>query len=550
MLITFHGLMSVCDASNVFPLDAWRLVATNGLAPQIDLKAVARELAVCSVHWLRGLLKRLGRLVGGASAHAASCASPAPLPPKIPPFLGGSAPLDEPRAPIGAIRRIHVVRDPGSREAFDGKRDAAMGAVYVDLTDVLCHAIWHDSCAGIPRVQLEVATSLFQSHEALRIIASRRGKWFDLGPLLEMANGDVDAIFRLMREAFADLKWTPRGILDRFKRRKKFRALERLPHMPELTPRDALFVGGAFWINHDSIDLCKKSAERRANLIVLFHDLIPLIAPYFTGHDFRNEYLEILRLPAHFIVTTERNRRDLRSVRQGGDVAELSTSCSVVPLADEFPGAKRNERARPAFGRLVNLAGENFALCVGTIEVRKNHLTLILTWKELAAELGDHLPKLVIAGRRGWKAEAALAMLDEANEVGGLIQFVEAPTDAELRWLYSACQFTILPSYFEGWGLPVGESFWFGKPCAASKSGSIPFVGRDLCAYFSPFDPEEMKGAVRALANPAKRRFFQEKIQWAPLRTWAEVARDIEEIIMEPPRPSERKASPGASALA
>ena len=46
--------------------------------------------------------------------------------------------------------------------------------------------------------------------------------------------------------------------------------------------------------------------------------------------------------------------------------------------------------------------------------------------------------------------------------------------DAELAWLYANAAFTVFPSLMEGWGLPVGESLWFGKPCVASSGSAVP----------------------------------------------------------------------------
>lgn len=412
--------------------------------------------------------------------------------------------------------------------------------IYLDLTDIVSHAIWHDSCAGIPRVQLEVATNLVRSNPAVRVLALHHQNWYELRPLIEAANGDVDAIFCLLKETFFEFGRTLKGLrafLNR--RRRKFRGMRRV-RMPKLKAHDTLFIGGAFWVNKETINFCKRAAANHANLVVLLHDLIPITNPDFTGHDFREEYVEMLSLPVHFIVTTHLSRRELERVRQEANAAGLLTCSSIVPLADEFPGSTRNARPLTTSDRIAGLIGRDFVLCVGTIEVRKNHLTLLSVWEELAMELGDCLPQLVIAGRRGWKADAALAKLDDAHSSAHKIIFIEAPTDNELRWLYSSCLFTVFPSFFEGWGLPIGESFWFGKPCAASNTSSIPAVGRDLCAYFSPYDPLEMKNAIRTLLNSEARRSFQRRIESTQLRTWSEVAHDIETVIIQRPPVSGR----------
>ncbi|VTZ48914.1 Glycosyl transferase group 1 [Methylocella tundrae] len=410
--------------------------------------------------------------------------------------------------------------------------EASAPRIYVDLTDVLCHAIWHDTCAGIPRVQLEIATRLFSMNPAVCLFGLHRKKWCELGALLKEADGDIDKAFALLKETFSDFKFSREGVRRLITRRRRRLPIPHHASMPDVKAQDSLFIGGAFWLNKGIADLCERTAANSANLIVLFHDLIPLSMPAFTGHDFSRQYREALRLPAHFVVTTELNRSELKRARREIDQSPARTCSSVVPLADEFPGSERNERAGLASPRLAILEGRDFVLCVGTIEIRKNHHALLGVWNELAEERGAALPKLVVAGRRGWKAEATLMQL-EALAQGGPVVFIEAPTDDELRWLYASCLFTAFPSFFEGWGLPVGESFWFGKPCAASNSKSIAPVARDLCVSFSPHHREDMKEALQRLLNPSTRRLFQRRIEAAPLRRWSEVATDIETLIAE-----------------
>ncbi len=409
--------------------------------------------------------------------------------------------------------------------------------VYIDLTDVAVHAIWHPTCGGIPRVQLEVAKALVRSNPNAVPFSLHNDTWRNLRPLIEDADGDSDKIILRLKASFpypgGRPSWRRPLYTAKLLKARLISLFEKLrSRTPDIGSEDTLFVGGAFWMNRNVIELCGRAAAHRANLIVLFHDLIPLTNPQFTGHDFTAEYLEVLRLPAHFIVTTPFNRNELETVRKRAGAGER-TSASIVPLADEFPGAQRNARFLPTPNRLASFASRPFVLCVGTIEIRKNHAMLLSVWEELAAELGDRLPTLVVAGRRGWKADAALRRLDEWQQADSRIVFVELPVDEELQWLYCACMFTVFPSLFEGWGLPVGESFWFGKPCAASNTSSIPTAGRDLCLYFSPNDAAEMKAAICRLLDPELRRSYQDKIATASLRSWAEVAGDIERVIIE-----------------
>ena len=77
-----------------------------------------------------------------------------------------------------------------------------------------------------------------------------------------------------------------------------------------------------------------------------------------------------------------------------------------------------------------------------------------------------------------------------------MIAVAETPSDAELAFLYRNCRFTVFPSLYEGWGLPIGESLWFGKLCIASKTSSMPEVGGDLVDYVDPKDADSLQQAI------------------------------------------------------
>jgi glycosyltransferase involved in cell wall biosynthesis len=422
---------------------------------------------------------------------------------------------------------------------FFGSSVGARGAasrIYIDLSDVVEHVRWHATGAGIQRVQLEVAIALVRSHLNVVPFSLYGNIWRDLRGDFEEAAGDSERLQVRLRAYFP----YPGARLSLLKPRQSARLVkarlgalrERLTSRPpRLNAGDALFIGGQFWMSQTIIRLCRRAAIQSANLIVVVHDLIPIRHPQFTGHDFADEYRQVLRLPAHFIVTTSFSAGELEATRKS--LGAPPAAVSVIPLAHEFPGWPRNATPLGPPNELEDLAGCAFVLCVGTVEVRKNHLLLLSVWEELEAELGERLPKLVVAGRRGWKARAALRKLDAPPR--GIV-FAEAPNDEALGWLYSACSFTIFPSLFEGWGLPIGESLWFGKPCAASNVSLA--VGGDLCLYFDPHEPAAIKAAVRRLLDPFIRRSFEKKIKAAKLRTWADVASDIERIVATPQRRS------------
>jgi glycosyltransferase involved in cell wall biosynthesis len=287
-----------------------------------------------------------------------------------------------------------------------------------------------------------------------------------------------------------------------------------------------IFVPGGFSFDPFAAEFHRRLAAKGASLVFLVHDVLPVTQSRLVPGG-GSVFVSSFSLPAEIVTTTQFNAADFRRAYQALMRRPYRPAIKVVPLAHEFPGAPRNAPPGVPSPRLAErLQGRPFALSVGTVDIRKNHIRLLNAWCALQAELGD-LPLLVVAGRRGREAEAALTILDRAEDYGDPIVFIESPSDDELKWLYASCTFSILPSLVEGWGLPVGESLWFGKACAASKTSSIPEAGGDLCVYFDPRDESEMKIAIRQLLDSSVRHGFEDRIKAADLRTWADVARDL-----------------------
>src|SRR6185369_16418160 len=147
------------------------------------------------------------------------------------------------------------------------------------------------------------------------------------------------------------------------------------------------------------------------------------------------------------------------------------------------------------------LNGHDFILCVGTIEPRKNHTVLYYAYK-LAKKRRITLPKLVIAGRRGWASDDIVRNLTEDPDVKNDFVLLLNTRDDELSWLYEHCLFTVFPSFYEGWGIPIGESVARGVPCLCSDGSSMVEIAEGHVAHFSPASSDECLAAVQRLLDP------------------------------------------------
>jgi glycosyltransferase involved in cell wall biosynthesis len=150
---------------------------------------------------------------------------------------------------------------------------------------------------------------------------------------------------------------------------------------------------------------------------------------------------------------------------------------------------------------LTGLAPGGFVISVSTIQSRKNFDLLYHLWRRLSAEGTKNLPKLVIVGRRGFGSSDLLWQIQHDPVVRDSVAVVHDASDAELAWLYRNCLFTLYPSFYEGWGLPVSESLAYGKHCLASNTSSLPEAGQGLAQHLDPLDLPAWRAAVLELIH-------------------------------------------------
>ena len=347
----------------------------------------------------------------------------------------------------------------------------------IDLTTALRPGY---GTAGIGRVVIEAARALHA--------AGGRVIW------MEPAKRDL---YEVDRDAFAKLcgrgAWQPYGsgtpgwlfgqqvAAFRHKMRlRKFRRFSR-PFLP--ADGDALLLFGAYWARAELSALQTLAQLRGIRLVSLVYDLIPIRRPELCGNTqdylplFR-EYLRTITAVSDRILACSAFTRDdlLQFCREDGHPAPAT---SVVPLASNF-----DEHAVPRLTpRLAaeNLSERAFALMVSNFEPRKNHHFAYHLWRRVVERIGSRAIPLVFAGQRGWLTNDLFALLKNDQQMWQRhIRFIEGPSDEELAWLYANAGFTLFPSQFEGWGLPITESLSFGTYCLAADNTSLREASQGL----------------------------------------------------------------------
>ena len=235
----------------------------------------------------------------------------------------------------------------------------------------------------------------------------------------------------------------------------------------------------------------------RFRRVITVHDLTFLRYPHFLTAEGRRYYnsqiVRAVQAADHILADSHATKADLM------DLLEVSADkVTVVWLAAH---ARFKPITDAETRRQLKLMGapSSYLLFVGTFEPRKNVAGLLSAYRALV-DRNTNAPPLVISGRSGWLFEETLAQVDRLR-LRERITFLDTPSDSDLVALYNGASMVVLPSYYEGFGLPVLEAMACGTPVVISNRGSLPEIAGDVAVVVDPDDPDGLASAMDRILN-------------------------------------------------
>jgi glycosyltransferase involved in cell wall biosynthesis len=237
---------------------------------------------------------------------------------------------------------------------------------------------------------------------------------------------------------------------------------------------------------------------RRLRLTATLHDMTCWLLPEF--HQSANVVAEkrfaesIWRTSAGLIAVSQSTRRDAVTV-----LGLKPDSIQVIypGVAEPFFEATA---ATSASARLKYGLDRPYALCVGTVEPRKNLDRLLDAWQALPPAVREQFD-LVLAGPEGWHSAATLARL-RARTAG--IRYLAYVPEPDLPGITAGATVFVYPSLYEGFGFPVAQAMAAGVPVITSNLSSLPEVTGGAAVLIDPLSPAELCAALdRLLTSPA-----------------------------------------------
>lgn len=169
---------------------------------------------------------------------------------------------------------------------------------------------------------------------------------------------------------------------------------------------------------------------------------------------------------------------------------------------------------------------------VGTIEARKNHMLLLRVWERLVQRLGDQTPELVIIGQRGWEAEDVFARLDRMDPARDHVHEMGRCDDATMLALIRRARALLMPSYIEGFGIPVIEALQQGTPVIATNLAVYRELAGDAPLYLAPDDDAAWEDAIISFVkdSPARKQKVADLCHYSP-PDWERHFATVEEFL-------------------
>lgn len=263
----------------------------------------------------------------------------------------------------------------------------------------------------------------------------------------------------------------------------------------------------------------------------IFYDAIPVIRPDLCDKTVSSNHKEYMKLLANcdiVIPIAEHNKRDLEDFWNKNNI----NGCKVetVLLGSEMDNIERCQT------KVSDYDIDNVKiLFVSTLEPRKNHIRFIQGFDMMFQEhpeLADKVELCMIGNKYVNNTEIPDYVTKYCDEHRNA-KWLGVVDDETLKNYYQECSFTVYPSEIEGFGIPIIESVWNGKPCLCSDSGSIGELAiMGGCCSTNILDPKAISSSLYKLCT---NKDYYIKLQHEAcdryIATWSDYSKTILDVL-------------------
>lgn len=262
--------------------------------------------------------------------------------------------------------------------------------------------------------------------------------------------------------------------------------------------------------------------RHRSPSVITIHDLAFMRFPHLLTADSARYYGQVdkaVKRADQIIAVSHSTMQDIVKLLHVGpekiSVVYSAAAPECRPLTDEEKRERKRQLGLP----------DRFILFVGTLEPRKNLPTLL---EALPRVWQEHRVPLVVVGGKGWLYERVFMTLDRLRLTEEQVHLVGTVPSQQLADYYGCATCLVMPSLYEGFGLPALEAMACGTPVIVSNVSSLPEIVGDSGLQVDPEDVEGLaETLVRLLADEELRlKLGQMGLQRAACFSWERTARE------------------------
>jgi len=172
---------------------------------------------------------------------------------------------------------------------------------------------------------------------------------------------------------------------------------------------------------------------------------------------------------------------------------------------------------------------QQYILFVGTLQPRKNITRLIEAFSRIKQDI-----QLVVVGKKGWLFSEILEA-PKKFKIEDRVKFLDFVPDEDLPFFYKNAICFVLPSLYEGFGLPILEAMKNGCPVIASNVSSLPEAGGDAALYVNPLDVDDIKKNLELIIHNSELRkgLIEKGYEQVRKFSWEKTAKETLKVLEE-----------------
>lgn len=283
--------------------------------------------------------------------------------------------------------------------------------------------------------------------------------------------------------------------------------------LPRLIPKESKL----FWSPHYNIPMFY-----RGPLLVTIHDMFHLAMPQYVGGWHKRAYARLLftrlrQQANHILTVSEFSKQEILRLTSSGEQPITVTHLGV----DE--GWSNVAKGQPLHER-------PYIIFVGNVKPHKNVRGLLEAFSLIYKEIPHDL---VIAGKREGFVTGDEAVAKQAETLGQRVVFTGYVSDENLKKYVVGASTLVLPSFYEGFGLPPLEAMACGCPVIVSNAASLPEVCGDAALYVDPNNPQDIAATIRRLLGDEvlQHQLKQKGLECVKLFSWDKCAMETLQVI-------------------